>query len=49
MSIVVAAVARAFKYNGMTLPDIPGIAVTMLGILLVQRARVRAAGAPPSG
>ena len=27
MSIIVAAVARCFKYNGMTLPDIPGLSV----------------------
>ena len=27
MSIIVAAVARCFKYNGMTLPDIPGLTV----------------------
>ncbi len=27
MSIVVAALARCFKYNGMTLPDIPGMSV----------------------
>ena len=27
MSIVVAALARCFKYNGMTLPDIPGLSV----------------------
>lgn len=27
MSIVVAALSRCFKYNGLTLPDIPGLAV----------------------
>lgn len=27
MSIVVAALARCFEYNGMTLPDIPGMSV----------------------
>lgn len=27
MSIVVAALSRCFKYNGLTLPDIPGLTV----------------------
>ena len=27
MTIQVAAVARRFQYNGMTLPDIPGLSV----------------------
>lgn len=27
MSIVVAALSRCFKYNGLTLPDIPGLTI----------------------
>jgi PRTRC genetic system protein C len=27
MSIVVAALSRCFKYNGLTLPDIPGFTI----------------------
>ena len=27
MSVIVAALPRCFKYNGMTLPDIPGLSV----------------------
>lgn len=27
MSIVVAALSRCFKYNGMSLPDIPGLTI----------------------
>lgn len=27
MSIVVAALSRCFRYNGLTLPDIPGLTI----------------------